>query len=161
MCSFKTFAYGSNMDLGDFYDFLETEGYERHPVNVIGKVILEDYKLVFDYWSLKRRKCGVADIKHSLGDHVEGLIIEMDNRLREPLRKKEGVFVKIYEEKMVQVDYGGVSVECVTYQVVEAKREKEHQRPSRHYLGLIISAAEQYDFSPEYKTMLKEIPTLD
>lgn len=157
MGTFLHFAYGSNMNMNDFKVYFKRKGYDSSSIKVIGKVILRNYKIPFNYYS-SGRGGGAANIMECRGNHVEGLLLEMGDELRTPLRSKEG-HPKFYRETgilKVELEDGTV-VPMITYTVIPEKRREGHVPPTRYYLNIILEAARKYNFSKKYIEMLKNI----
>jgi len=161
MGTFMHFAYGSNMDMDDFKGYFQEKGYDPSSIRVLGKAILRDYELAFNYYS-HGRGAGAANIMECPGKHVEGLLLEMGDELRVPLRGKEG-HPKYYRETdqlRVELEDGSI-VPMITYVVTLEKRKERHVPPTREYLGFILGAARRHHFSDDYIRMLEDIECKD
>jgi len=157
MGTFLHFAYGSNMNMKDFKDYFREKGYDPSSIQILGNAILRDYKLAFNYYS-SNRGGGAANIMECKGKHVEGLLLEMDDDLRTPLRGKEGhpSFYRETDQLKIELEDGTV-VFMITYVVTPEKRREGHVPPTRYYLDIILEAARKYNFSKKYIEMLENI----
>jgi gamma-glutamylcyclotransferase (GGCT)/AIG2-like uncharacterized protein YtfP len=140
------FAYGSNLD--------ESQMVSRCPGSrVISPGCLHNYRLDFTWFS-SRWSCGVADVVESKSGEVWGLVYQVTEQDLEALDRYEG-FPSAYDRFQATIDaidgeYRGVWV----YTVYD---KGSFRPPSREYLDIIRSAAEQYTFPDHYKKALKEI----
>ncbi len=145
------FAYGSNMDRGQMK--------ERCPNSrFIRKALLKNYIIDFTIFSPKR-KCGCADVVKSKSDSVWGLLYEVDESdiFRLDDYEKHPNKYKRFTVKVISED--GQEYVAQTYEVVE--KSSYSLKPSRHYLGLMISAAKDFNFPQEYQSLLRETRTID
>lgn len=141
------FAYGSNMDSAQMR--------ERCPDAVaLGAACLENYRLAFTIFA-PHRNCGAADIVHSQGDSVYGVLYSLTQSDATRLDAFEGA-PDHYERLKVIVTYEDSTIEAIAYSVVN---KSEGLLPSSHYLGLIREAAERYKFPEAYRKMLQHIDT--
>lgn len=145
------FAYGSNMDAGQMM--------QRCPDSkLVEPAFLHDHRVGFTIFS-PRRKCGCADVVHSLGSVAPGLLYEVSDTDIESLDRYENVADDIYRRIEVQVaPQSGKTVPCYTYEVVH---KTEGLSPSKEYLGIMRRAAEQHSFPQEYQDFLARTPTID
>lgn len=145
------FAYGSNMD--------QKQMKERCPNSkLIGKGVLNEYKLAFTIYSQKRR-CGCADIVASPNKEVWGLIysltaadlIKLDRFERTPDNYRR-IHLEIEDES-------GNKLKVETYEVVN--KTTTDLKPSKDYLSKITKATKEFSFPDSYKKMLETIETVD
>ena len=156
------FAYGSNMDKEDLDKWCKDHGYEIIKFLNVIPAKLKGYKLSFNYRS-SSRGAGAANIMKSEADAVYGLLIELEDKNKETIRKKEGYRSHCYDEIKVEVEVldGKIVADVLTYKVFKEKESSVFEPPKKHYLELIKRAAEKYNFPENYKRFLKEIETLD
>lgn len=146
----KYFAYGSNMN--------QEQMRERCPDSkLITKVVLKDYKIAFTIFSPKR-SCGCADILNSTGDEVWGLLYDISENDLKNLDVAEACPDKYYRSSVVVQDELGQRYYAEAYKV--AKKESDFLKPSKHYLGLMLNAAQDFDFPASYTAFLKAIETI-
>ncbi|QFG05325.1 gamma-glutamyl cyclotransferase [Bacillus phage 055SW001] len=137
------FAYGSCMDIEDLR--------RTTPAEVVTRGVLNDYRLAFTRYS-RGRKGGVADIVHSVGDYVEGVVFRVQDLAA--LDAREGC-PKAYRRRRACIVAGVVHPQLMnvwTYEVVNKSREEI--APSETYQNLIMSGADKY-LSKEYRKELK------
>ena len=147
------------MDLNDLDNWYEKRGYPKiRPKNII-PVVLNNYKLSFNYYSLNRNG-GAANIMPTLNEKTFGLLMELTNDELNRIEEKEGAPTN-YEEISVSVkDFNGKRFDDVkTFKVVENREKKTHQPPTKYYLNLIIKNAKKYNFPELYIEDLKGIVT--
>ncbi|TAK83191.1 MAG: gamma-glutamylcyclotransferase [Aquabacterium sp.] len=144
------FAYGSNMD--------ERQMAVRCPGAVaVGKAVLADYRLAFTIYSSVRR-CGCADIVKSRADNVWGLLYRLTERDMLSLDAYEGAPAHYRRLTIIVSDVFGNDVEAEAYEV--ANKEREHQKPSDAYLGMILDASARYGFPEDYRGILERVVCL-
>lgn len=154
----KYFAYGSNMDKDDIDSWCDNHGYPRIVINKITPVVLNGYKLIFNYYSHSRGG-GAANIVKSSNDCVYGLLMEIDNRDKDTISTKEGAPDYYHEIKVDVVTFNGeIFSDVLTYQTIKEKEKREIQLPTKYYMDLIINNAKKYNFPEEYLRYLNSIP---
>ncbi len=144
------FAYGSNMN--------QLQMRERCPDSrLLGRAVLSNHKIDFTIYSPKRQ-CGCADIVPVPKQEVWGLLYEVTEADAESLDLFEGhpTFYRRCEREVV--DDRGVKHTVFSYEVVE---KQTTLKTSKHYLGLIQKAAEEFAFPEVYRKNLSSFPTLD
>ncbi len=144
------FAYGSNMD--------QAQMSERCPEShLVGKAILDDYRIGFTIYSPKR-ECGCADVIKTDGEQVCGLLYEISESDRESLDKAEGHPNNYRRFTVVVRDDSGKTYGAESYQVVD---KKDFLKPSKHYLGMMLNAAKRFEFPATYVDFLSAVDTKD
>jgi gamma-glutamylcyclotransferase (GGCT)/AIG2-like uncharacterized protein YtfP len=144
------FAYGSNMDFQQMKD--------RCPDSfIVGEGELRDFQLEFNIFSAKRR-CGCADIVHSLGNSVWGLIYQLTPEDLSSLDKYEGCPDNYKRIEVTVVKRDGSEVRCQSYDVV---RKQGPFLPSREYLQKITTAATTFRFPKSYVDFLSRFNVID
>lgn len=152
------FTYGSNMDIADLKSWCDKKGRRLSLFNYIGSCYLEGYELRFNYYS-NGRKGGAANIMERKGSYTYGLLFSIDAATLNVLREKEG-YPKYYEEITIPVVQGECILEnIVTYKVVSERELPTHQKPTNHYMDLIISNARKNNFPNEYINFLGQFET--
>ena len=142
------FAYGSNMNRDQMN--------KRCPgATLLGPAMLPDFRLAFTIYS-PNRECGCADIVHSPGDTVHGLLYQLPDTDLRTLDKYEGHPNQYLRFSVaVHTPDGGV-IESESYHVVN-KTPGLH--PSPEYLGLILDASVEHGFPELYIEMLRNTRT--
>jgi len=145
------FAYGSNMD--------QKQMKQRCPGSVfIDSAILKDYKLAFTIYAPKRH-CGAADIVNAPGAEVYGLLYTLTVKDLVALDGFEG-HPNSYRRFTVRViNTADEKISAETYEVVN--KATTHQKPSKDYLGKLITAAKAFNFSEEYTKNISQTETID
>tara|TARA_B100000676_G_C17558640_1_gene571106 strand:+ start:121 stop:558 length:438 start_codon:yes stop_codon:yes gene_type:complete len=139
------FAYGSNMSARRIRYRL---GWA--PSRVSAK--LSDYVLSFNK---KSPDGGKANIKSSMGDHVEGILYSLNDLDLDRLDEFEGVHENHYERKNIQVnDLNGHLISAIAYVAIKTGPES---RPTREYLNYLLEG--EHLLSSEYVSKLEDIAT--
>ncbi len=142
------FAYGSNM--------------ERHHMKrrcrsakFVAAATLRDYELNFTGTSLMWGG-GVADLSPAKGKVVEGVLWDIAEADLKELDEYEG-YPKIYVRRNVEVEASdGRKMQAFAYFMA---RPSLYKAPSRRYLRLLVSGAEEHGLSDEYIMNLEAIRT--
>ncbi|MFQ5656656.1 MAG: gamma-glutamylcyclotransferase family protein [Candidatus Methylomirabilales bacterium] len=142
------FAYGSNM--------------ERHHMKrrcrsakFVAAARLRDYELNFTGTSTMWGG-GVADLKPVTGKVVEGVLWEIAEVDLKELDEYEG-YPQVYVRKNVDVEaMDGRKMQAFAYFMV---RPGMYKAPSRRYMRLLVSGAEEHGLSDEYVMRLEAIRT--
>ena len=132
------FGYGSNLDKDDWTAWCKERGKDPSGLKELGPAWLDEYQLVFDYYS-SSRKCGAANLVRVASGMAAtpGALFEIDEYTLELLDRKEGVKIPgCYQRKTVTVfTADGESHEAVTY--IHISEDSIHYGPSIHYESLI------------------------
>jgi gamma-glutamylcyclotransferase (GGCT)/AIG2-like uncharacterized protein YtfP len=137
------FAYGSCMNRSSFS--------EDVPVfRVVGRAILNDYRIGFTRYSAIKWGGGVADIVPEQGRKTEGVLYVIPPELLLALDKREGVNSGAYRREKVQVEIDDMRIEALTYMVVEKQVD---MAPSQKYKEVILEGSDL--LSVEYVQELK------
>ena len=151
------FAYGSNMDIAQLKDCCPSTTFRC-------KAKLAGYKLKFTRFSTNNN-CGAADVVKVPRRVVWGVVFKINDDERTKLNEKEGyepgraknayspVKVDVYED-------GDVSrvLKVTTYTV--CNKLDAHQRPSKKYLGYLISGAKDAKLPAKYRKQIAAFETL-
>lgn len=160
------FAYGSNMNQRDLDTYCKRKS--QPSINLKEKrpqsSILMNYMLVFDYNSATRGG-GVADLRPSVGQCVEGILFDIDESDLIIFDKKEGYHgiansKNTYNRIKVSVtlNNGAKIPDVITYMVSESKRQ-DPTPPTKEYLRVIIEGAMEFGLSTEWIQKLRSIAT--
>ncbi|MBD1371027.1 gamma-glutamylcyclotransferase [Hazenella sp. IB182357] len=141
------FAYGSCMDEKSF---AETVGMNHF--TTLGRAVLSDYTLVFN-WCSQKSGTGVADIIPKPDEWMEGVLYQLDDLALPPLDRREGVHEGIYYRKRIQVKYNHQDLKVMTYSVVN--KSDQEIKPSVSYLQKIYNGTKKH-LSPIYLQKLVE-----
>ncbi|MGB1935418.1 MAG: gamma-glutamylcyclotransferase [Candidatus Poseidoniaceae archaeon] len=132
------FGYGSNLDKEDWTKWCEERGKDSSGLKELGPAWLDEYQLVFDYYS-SSRECGAANlVKVASGmAATPGALFEIDEYTLKLLDRKEGVKIQgCYQREIVTVfTADGQSHEAVTY--IHISEDPIYHEPSEHYESLI------------------------
>ena len=142
------FAYGSNMHPGQMK--------QRCPgCSFVAAARLRDHRLAFTRpWGAWDGD-GVADILHSEGSVVEGVVWEIAEEHRRTLDRYEE-YPTAYDRKDVVVEtFDGRTLTAFAY----FARPLGSFRPGRRYLQSLVDGAMAHGLSPEYVASLEAIPT--
>ena len=143
------FAYGSNLDPSIFLGRRQMKPLE------IRVALLRDFELRFDL-PVGPGERGVANVAPCPGDHVGGVLYLLGRREAQRLDRTEGVDYGAYHRLAVEVrDACGTLYRAFTY---HSARGQACRKPSRRYLGLLISGALEHGLPVDYVERLKRIP---
>jgi len=143
------FAYGSNLDPGTFL------GRRRMRPLATRIGVLLDFELRFDL-PVGPGERGVANVAPRPGDHVWGALYELTVRDATQLDRTEGVPQGAYRRIDVEVQLGdGSRLGAFTY---HARISRPERKPSRRYLGLLLSGARELGLPAEYVERLRGLP---
>ena len=99
---------------------------------------------------------GVADLNPVKGKVVEGVLWEISETDLKALDEYEG-YPKVYVRRNVEVDtFDGRKMQAFAYFMV---RPGVYKAPSRRYMRLLVSGAEEHGLSDEYVIRLEAIRT--
>lgn len=145
------FAYGSNMN--------QEQMLKRcHDSKLVGRAVLENYKIAFTIRS-SIRNCGCADVVKSEGYEVWGILYEINNKDLSLLDSFEKHPYKYKRFTTNVINENGDKLEAEVYEVVD--KSEKFQAPSKHYLGLMLEASKEFNFSEDYQNILKTVQTSD
>ncbi len=142
--SFCYFAYGSCMCPVDLKRTIGEDAYQY----VLGRAILEDYRLKFNRRS-RRRNCGALDIVPERGCFVEGVLYHLPLQVSERLDEREEVPHNGYRREMVNVYCDGQQFSNVRTYVVVDKLSQE-LAPDDWYFHVVLRGAVTCGLSEEY-----------
>jgi len=143
------FAYGSNLDANTFLGRRRMEPLETRVA------VLDDFELRFDL-PVGPGERGVANVVPSRGNEVWGVLYLLTHREAERLDRTEGVPHGAYSRLAIEArDTAGTRIGAFTY---HSARGRAGRKPSRRYLGLLISGARQHGLPAQYIARLQSIP---
>jgi hypothetical protein len=155
------FAYGSNMDEEELTTYIQSEGGDPSAVSNPRWARLDDWRLVFNYFSPGRR-AGAANIEPAQGQYVEGVLWNATEEALDAIDRREGRPQR-YERILVCVsdEKGRLFRDVVAYEVVQEQKRRDFCAPRRDYLDLMKRAASRFGFSEKYRRMLNAIETVE
>lgn len=141
------FAYGSNLNF--------TQMKKRCPsAKVVSKAKKLNYTLCFPIISKKWGNKGVASIKKSKGDIVEGVLYLISSMDLLQLDKFEANGHR-YERKKVYVSLNN-NIKKLTWTYIAISDHKVNYPPSVAYLNIILAGAEEHNLSKNYIIDIKK-----
>lgn len=142
------FAFGSNMSS-------KTQKWRNIKFTQKKSAILYNYKLTFDLQGFPFSEGGWGNIKSQIGECVHGVIMEMKKQdFQSTIKDLEGPEYQIID---VQVeDYEGKCFDAIALHVPE--KDGKYFYPSKRYLDLLVSGAEENELKEDYVAFLKEFP---
>lgn len=145
------FSYGS---------FLDSETLKRHcpATRYVGRAVLPNWEVQFNFLS-RTYKGGVTGIEPATAKLVRGVLYEVNDEELLHLDSIEGVPEGIYYRQVIYVvDESGKAVKAATYRTTNPKGPF---KPTKRYVGLMISGAKEHGLDPEYVKELEAIETID
>jgi gamma-glutamylcyclotransferase (GGCT)/AIG2-like uncharacterized protein YtfP len=145
------FSYGS---------FLDYETLRKHCPKAIykGNALLTNWELQFNFLS-HTYNGGVTGIEPAPAKLVRGVLYEVNEEELLHLDSIEGVPEGIYYRQTIYVvDEVGKAVKTATYRTTNPKGPF---KPTKRYIGLMISGAKKYDLDSEYIKELEAIETIN
>jgi cation transport regulator ChaC len=142
------FAYGSNLDPGTFLGRRRMQPLDTR----VGA--LDDFALHF-HLPVGPGERGVANVVAQPSDRVWGVLYLLTHSAAEFLDRTEGVHHGAYDRLGVRVRaHQGDALEAFTY---SSARGVAGRKPSRRYLGLILSGARHHGLPDEYVARLRAL----
>ena len=138
-------AYGSNLNLNDFDNFAKSQGYFGTYLKYFKKVMIPDYKLVFNVNSLSR-KGGVLNIKYSIGFLTQAVIFKTNEVGIKILKIKEGVPFKYQLKQIYVIDDRGKEFSALAF-VVPNERTFNFVAPHKRYLDICLKGYKDFNLS--------------
>lgn len=126
------FAYGSCMNRDSF-------AVDVPVYRIIGRAVLDDYRIGFTHYSSYKWQGGVADVLPEPGRQTEGVLYAIPSDLLPALDRREGVRARIYERITIQVSVGDRRVQAWTYTVVNKQPD---MAPSSAYRDTILAGSD-------------------
>jgi gamma-glutamylcyclotransferase (GGCT)/AIG2-like uncharacterized protein YtfP len=141
------FAYGSNLNQGDFRDWCRERGYQQDLLQYKGRAHLPDFDLAFSYRSATRQG-GVLDIRERTGQLVPGVLFEVRGNGWSALDEKEGAPNAYQRTNVAVLDERGAELPATTYRV-NATRAKQFVKPNERYVAIVQGGLEHWGLSNE------------
>ena len=141
------FAYGSNLNFQQMK--------KRCPGSrLISRAEKNNHKLCFPIISSKRGNSGVASIKRSEGNTVEGFVYQITSEDLEKLDKYEALGKRYLRKKIFVTKPGKIKRLVWTY--IAISDHMKNYPPSGEYLDLILTGAKYHKLSKNYINRIKE-----
>ena len=155
------FAYGSNMDLGDFARWCRERGREIGRITRAECARVEGHRLVWNYHS-RARAGGAANVEQASGVELFGVALEVCPTALAALDAKEG-HPNRYRRSLVGARLLGSEerIDAWLYAVEPSFVSSGIVPPRRAYLELLIQAARQHGLPQAYIDALVVTPTAD
>jgi hypothetical protein len=155
------FAYGSNMDLDDLARWLGERGHAALAPSAVEVGVLEHHRLVWNYRSPSRAG-GAANVQRADGEHLPGIVLDVDDALLTALDVKEG-HPQRYARALrdVRASPSGAPRSAWVYEVTDAWRLDEDVWPRRAYLDVVLRGARFHGLPLEHLDALAATPTVD
>ena len=141
---FKYFAYGSCMNVASLSSSLKIDA----SMHIVGKVVLPNYRLVFNYPSTVRSGglCNIAPKKNSF---VEGILFNLPCQVMSDLDEREALPRGRYYRKQLDVVHEDLTVSsAMTY--IAAITMDEELPPDDQYLLMILEGMKEAKLSKNY-----------
>ena len=143
------FAYGSNLDPGTFLGRRQMRPLQTAPAR------LDDWALCFDL-PVGPGERGVGNVRLQDGAIVWGVVYELKSSDAARLDRTEGVHRGAYLRASVHVETpSGEIRDAFTY---HSTRGLPGRKPSRRYLGLLLTGARHHGLPADYVETLRSIP---
>jgi len=143
------FAYGSNLDPGTFL------GRRRMQPLATRIGVLHHFELRFDL-PVGPGERGVANVAPCPGDQVWGALYQLTHADAARLDQTEGVGKGVYNRLAVLVRTpDAAEIAAFTYRSEISRPER---KPSRRYLGLLLTGAREHGLPLEYVERLRAWP---
>lgn len=145
------FAYGS---------FLDSRTLKRHcpSARFVARAVLPNFEVQFNFMS-RTYGGGVTGVEPAPGRMARGVVYDVPQTEMEHLDTIEAVPEGLYyRQRVLAVDDGGSLIEADTYRTTDPKGPF---KPTRRYLGLMISGAREHGLDPGYIEELERTPTVD
>jgi len=149
------FAYGSNINLDHLHDYLDTHGVDPAVIQVTERTHLSDYRLRTNYFA-PSHNAGACNIEPAPGNYVAGVLMIINESVRDVLRIKEG-YPRHYTELDIHVFSRKAkrSLRALTYVVTPEHRLDTDLPVTARYRDLILAGAREFEFSQEYQSDLR------
>ena len=142
------FAYGSNLDPGTFLGRRRMRPLEARPGRLSG------FELCFDL-PVGSGERGVANVRRNESAHLWGVSYRLEIAACEWLDQTEGVHRGYYTRLPVEIECQGEVLDAFTY---HSARGVLGRKPSRRYLGLLLTGARHHDLPADYVRWLRSLP---
>jgi len=140
------FAYGSNLSISQMKRRCSSS-------KIVRKGMLKNHDLAFTKYS-SGWAGGVADVVKQKNKNVWGLLYSISYEDLKKLDMYEG-YPNSYSRKLVSINcMNAITKNVWVYYVV---KRSNHEAPSKKYLGIIKTAAHNYNFPKYYRDMLNNV----
>ncbi len=140
------FAYGSNLDAGNWELWCRRRGHDSSTIEPLGPAWLPDHELVFHYQS-RLRQGGALDIRPRLGAAIPGALFRVNGW--EGLDAKEGVSGGFYRRiPVTALTDDGHAHAAMTYRVCD-ERIGGFVAPGPEYRELVIRGLSRFGHPPD------------
>jgi hypothetical protein len=156
------FAYGSNMNVEDFREWLTSNGHCADGILRVEPATLPGYRIVWNYYSVSR-KGGAANVEPCAGRELPGLALSVNEATLKATDHKEGhpsSYNRGSSRLAVRL-YNGETVDAWLYVAVRDRCSATPVLPRREYLQLLVDAARRYSLPPWHITELEATQPLD
>ena len=152
------FAYGSNLHIEDLKHWLRHYGYCDQGILRVLPAILNDYRLVWNYYS-PVRKGGAANVEPAQGHQVFGALLELTPETLPGIDRKEG------HPKRYNRGNETVAAVCLkqsrtfmawVYEVEPDYRTPEPTRPTLDYFNIMVEGIEQIGLPQSWLDTVRE-----
>jgi gamma-glutamylcyclotransferase (GGCT)/AIG2-like uncharacterized protein YtfP len=155
------FVYGSGMNHQELMTWLKANNYDSTIILDATPAVLEDYDLVWNYYSPSRGG-GTVNLEPSKNARVWGLLVEVEDRGLKALDKKEGhpvSYVRGDNRVCVKRVSDGQTVFAWLYRAKPHKSGKRNIWPTEEYKRKLVEAANFWQFPRQYIGKLESLPT--
>jgi gamma-glutamylcyclotransferase (GGCT)/AIG2-like uncharacterized protein YtfP len=135
------FAYGSNLNVGDWENWCRKHGFGAGLLRFRSIGYLPDRDIAFSYRSTSRNG-GVLDIEPRAGQIVRGVIFEVSDEAWRALDQKEGAPIVYERVPAIALDESGEEVPVMTYRV--ACRRQRFVQPTPEYVEIVRTGLEHH-----------------
>jgi hypothetical protein len=143
------FAYGSNLDPGTFL------GRRRMRPLTTEIARLDAWRLCFDL-PVGPGERGVGNVRRDANSYIWGVAYQLAGSEASRLDGTEGVGRGAYQRVAVTVETpAGILIEAFTY---HSPRGAKGRKPSRRYLGLLLTGARHHGLPRSYIEALRRAP---
>jgi gamma-glutamylcyclotransferase len=153
---FLWFVYGSSLDRDTFSVWAREHGYALPDLDAARPARLPGYRLSFDVVS-RHWGGAVATLVESLGDVVEGVVLELPGTSRRLVDHKEGALSGLYEAIAVKVATATGEVDAVAYRALPSRRLAAEGPPSPAFLDAVVRGARAAGLSAAWIARLEAL----
>ena len=152
----RYFAYGSNINLGHFTEYLDKHGVTLDTDFQAEHALLHNFRLRTNYFA-GSHGAGACNIEPAPDHHVEGVVMSISSAIQDALRVKEGFPHRYHEiDVIVHTAATRAPVRALTYVVTPAHRLDVDLPVTAQYRALILAGAKHFGFSESYQHELQQ-----
>jgi gamma-glutamylcyclotransferase (GGCT)/AIG2-like uncharacterized protein YtfP len=155
------FVYGSEMNHQKLLEWLKANHYDSSVVRDAEPGILDNYDLVWDYYSLSRGG-GTANLEPKKNSKVWGLLVKIEDRGLTAFDRKEGhprYYNRGDDRVAVKRVSDGKTVFAWLYRAKPNRAGAKNVWPTKDYKRTMIEAANFWQFPSRYIKKLENLPT--